>query len=439
MSATTRVAPSTEHELPAAPRVAPDRPLHEEVRSYFTRALPHVRADEGVLQVLAHPQRMITAAVPFPKDDGTIEVVTAYRCQYNNALGPYKGGIRYHPRVDEATVTGLASMMTWKNSIANLPFGGGKGGVAVDPRTLSPSELEALTRSLTRAFRRLFHPYRDVPAPDVGTDENVMAWILDEYEETVGERARGVVTGKPVALGGLPERNPSTGQGVVTAAEAASRHLGLRFKGATIALQGFGKVGRHAARVAIERGAKVVAISDISGAIHDPHGIAIDRLERHADANGGLIDGFPGVATLEPTALFSAPVDILIPAAMERQIGRHNVHDVQARLIVEGANGPVTPYADAILHDRNIPVIPDILANAGGVIISYFEWLRGVQQELPPFQHALEWMDDRIRQSLDQVITVGKERSVDLRTAAYVLGIERVAHRMTDKYAWLPR
>lgn len=418
-------------------KVRRDLRLREESQAILQKAALHTDVDPNIIKLLSEPQRVIRATLPLKRDDGTLELFDAYRCQYNNALGPYKGGIRFHPNVDEDTLVALSAMMTWKCAIVNLPFGGGKGGVAVNPGQLSENELESLTRTMTRAFRRFIHPERDIPAPDVGTDSRVMDWIRSEYEETRGMKAPGVVTGKPADKGGLTERGPATGRGVVTAAQAALKHVGVDFVGASVSIQGFGKVGRHAARTAVERGAKVVAVADISGAVYDPSGLPLDLLERHADANQGLIADFGGTETLEPSSILTTPCDILIPAAIENQIHRLNAADIKTRLIVEGANGPTTPAAEEILAERDIHVVPDILANSGGVIISYFEWLKGTKPDLPPQEHALDWMDNRITKAVDEVHAIAQKRSIDLRTAAYVLGIERVAERIVSKYPWL--
>lgn len=393
--------------------------------------------DSGLLKILSAPQRVIKANLPLKRDDGTVDVYPAYRCQHNNVLGPYKGGLRYHPLVDEDSMVALASMMTWKCSLVRLPFGGGKGGVAVDPRQLSSRELESLTRTLTRAFRRFIHPLRDVPAPDVGTDAHTMDWILDEYEGTRGAPAPAVVTGKSLARGGLAAREVSTGRGVITAAQAACKEASIPFKGARISIQGFGKVGRHAARTAVERGATIVAVSDVSGTIHAPTGLSISALEQHAAANEGLIADFQGQATQEPSASLTIPCDILIPAALENQIQRTNASEVQARIVVEGANGPITPAGQHVLADRGIPVVPDILANSGGVILSYFEWLKDVHPELPPQAHSLDWMDTRITESLQEVWQRAQAQEATLRSAAYAVAVERVGKQMLAKYPWL--
>lgn len=408
--------------------------LLQESRSVFRDATAVLDLPPGVLQILSEPQRLIRAPLPLQRDDGSWTILQAYRCQYNNALGPYKGGIRYHSAVDEDVVTALGAMMTWKCALVKLPFGGAKGGIAMDPRTLSAKELEAITRTMTRAFRRLFHPMRDVPAPDVGTDDKVMGWIRDEYETTRGFSAPAVVTGKSETNGGLAERGPATGRGVITVAQASAMQLCLPFKGARVALQGFGKVGRHAALVAAERGARIVAVSDVSGAIHDPDGIDVVALQRHANANQGLIAGFSKGKTLEPGSVLTASCDILIPAALENQIDRKVASEVKARLVVEGANGPTTPAGQAVLTDRGIAVAPDILANAGGVTLSYFEWLHGMQPELPQHDNTLAWMDERLQEATSEVHEMAKMRGIDLRTAAYAIAIERVGAAMMSKY-----
>jgi glutamate dehydrogenase (NAD(P)+) len=329
--------------------------------------------------------------------------------------------------VTEEEVVALSSLMTWKCALAELPFGGGKGGVAVDPQRLSAAELERLTRRMTREFAYTFHPERDVPAPDVGTGEQTMAWILDEYTRIHGRAEPAVVTGKPVALGGSEGRTESTGHGVMIAAESSWRRLGGSLRDVRVSIQGFGKVGRHAALALHAKGARITTVADITGTVHDPKGLDVEALARHAQEHQGLVAGFEGAPTLPPSKVFEIDTDILVPAAMETQITKQNANAVRARLIVEGANGPTTPEADAILQARGIPIVPDILANAGGVIVSYYEWHQNRRGERWTRADVLRKLESRMRESHARTQEVADARGVDLRTAAYIVAIERVA------------
>lgn len=412
-----------------AARIAAAAQLAEEVREQFDRAAQHARVDPAILRLLAEPQRVLRVSVPLRRDNGALEVYTAYRCQYNDALGPFKGGIRYHPGVSEDEVTALAALMTWKCAVAGLPYGGGKGGVVVDPLTLSVGELERLTRRMVREFGEFFHPDRDIPAPDVGTSEQTMAWMADEYGRMMGRPVPAVVTGKPVAMGGSLGRRDSTGRGVIVVAEAAMRDMGATLDGASVVIQGYGKVGSYAAHYAAQMGARVVGVGDATGAVHDARGLDLARLTKHAIARGGVA-GFPDAEAISATDLFRLPCDVLIPAAMENQVTGTNAADVSARLVVEGANGPTTPDAEEILAKRGIPVVPDIVANAGGVIVSYYEWVQNRTGETWSEPTVFRKLDEQMRATYASVAKVAKERGLDLRTAAYLLAIERVASRM---------
>lgn len=426
--------PQTEPQSVRAARIAAALQLADEVRAQFHRAAQHARLDAATLSVLEEPRRVIRAAIPVRMDDGGLQVFTGYRSLYNDWLGPTKGGIRYHPGVTEEEVIALSSLMTWKCALAELPFGGAKGGVAVDPQRLSKGENERLTRRLTREFAHTFHPERDVPAPDVGTGEQTMAWILDEYASIHGRSEPAVVTGKPVSLGGSEGRGESTGRGVVVVAEEAWRDLGgASLQGVSVALQGFGKVGGHAARSFVERGARVVAVADPSGTVHDPRGLDVQALADHAAKNRGLVAGFAAHETLAPERVFELDADILVPAAMENQITKSNAASIRAKLVVEGANGPTTPEADEILKDRDVRLVPDILANAGGVIVSYYEWVQNRRNERWTRGDVLQKLDRQLRASHARTRDVATSRGVDLRTAAYIVAIERVADAADGK------
>lgn len=420
------------HALRAS-RIAAALQLADEVRAQFQRAAGHARVDPAVLRVLEEPRRVVRAAIPVRMDGGDLRVFTGYRALHNDWLGPTKGGIRYHPGVTEEEIVALSSLMTWKCALAELPYGGAKGGVAVDPRRLSKAELERLTRRMTREFAYTFHPDRDVPAPDVGTGEQTMAWIADEYARIHGREEPAVVTGKPVPMGGSEGRAESTGEGVVVSAREAWRDLGGSLRGVRVAIQGFGKVGAHAALAFRREGALVVAVADVSGTLHDPRGLDVEALQRHAASTGGLVAGFGGLPVLPPEEVFALDADVLVPAAMENQITKQNAWSLKARLVVEGANGPTTPEADAMLRERGVRVVPDVLANAGGVVVSWFEWVQNRRGERWAREDVLSRLERRMVASHARARDVARARGVDLRTAAYVVAIERVAAAANDQ------
>lgn len=425
--------PTTEPQSLRAARIAAALQLADEVRAQFHRAAQQARVDPAVLRVLEEPRRVIRAAIPVRMDNGDVQVFTGFRSLHNDWLGPTKGGIRYHPGVTEEEVVALSSLMTWKTALAELPFGGAKGGVVVDPQRLSKGELERLTRRLTREFAYTFHPERDVPAPDVGTGEQTMEWILDEYTRIHGKHEPAVVTGKPVAYGGSQGRTESTGHGVMIAAQEAWKRMGGSLGGTSVSIQGFGKVGSHAALAFQKQGAIVATIADVSGTLHNPKGIDLGALAEHTAKNRGLVADFAGAETLAPDAVFEYETDILVPAAMENQITKQNANDIRARLVVEGANGPTTPEADAILQGRDIRVVPDILANAGGVIVSYHEWVQNRRKERWTRDDVIRKLESRMRESFARTRGVAEERATDLRTAAYIVAIERVAKAADEK------
>jgi glutamate dehydrogenase (NAD(P)+) len=382
--------------------------------------------DPGIWKVLTHPKRQITVSCPVQMDNGEIEVFTGYRVQYNITLGPAKGGIRYHPNVSLDEVTALAAWMTWKCAVAHIPFGGGKGGIIVDPNRLSRRELEALTRRYVAEIVDAIGPEKDVPAPDVNTNDQTMAWIMDTYSMHVGHTSTAVVTGKPIEMGGSLGRREATGRGVMIATREAAKHLGLNIQNATVAVQGFGNVGSVSADLLAKLGAKIVAVTDWKGGVYNEKGLDITKMLEFAQQHR-TIDGFPGGEKLDNTKLFSLPVDILVPAALENQITMENAPSIKAKIIAEGANGPTTPDAHKHLHERGVFVIPDILANAGGVTTSYFEWVQD--------RHGYFWTEEEVNQRLEHkmmeafgdVLGNALRYKTDMRTAAYIVAINRVA------------
>jgi glutamate dehydrogenase (NAD(P)+) len=396
----------------------------EDARAQLATAVEVLGYDESMYQMLATPRREITVAIPLRRDDGTQEVLIGHRVQHSLARGPAKGGLRYAPDVTLDEVRALAMWMTWKCALLDVPYGGAKGGVAIDPRQYSQAELERVTRRYTSEISPLIGPERDIPAPDIGTDENTMAWLMDTYSVQQGYTVLGVATGKPIALGGSLGRATATSRGVAHIAFAALADRGIALAGATTAIQGYGKVGRPAARFLADAGLKVLAVSDQYGAVHQPGGLDIDALEKHVDRTGSVV-GFADA--LDGDALLELPVDLLVPAAVEGVLHAENASRVQARIIVEGANGPTTPEADEIFRQRDILVAPDILANAGGVVVSYFEWVQANQA----FWWTAEEVEARLATRMDlawkSVTEHARRLDLPLRSAATALAVERVA------------
>lgn len=402
----------------------------------FEGAARILNLDPGIWKMLTHPRRQIVVSCPVQMDNGEIEVFTGYRVQYNITLGPAKGGIRYHPGVTLDEVTALAAWMTWKCAVAQLPFGGGKGGVICDPTRMSRRELEALTRRYTAEIIDAIGPDKDVPAPDVNTNEQIMAWFSDTYSMHVGHTSTAVVTGKPVEMGGSLGRREATGRGVMISARESARHLGFPLKGATVAVQGFGNVGAIAAQLLAEQGAIIVGVTDWQGGVYNAAGLDVPALQAHV-ARHKSVAGFAGGEPLPAADLFGLPVDILIPAALENQITEANVGQIRARLVVEGANGPTTPAAHRALHDRGVFVVPDILANAGGVSVSYFEWVQDRHGYFWSEREVNERLEVKMVQAFEAVLTTAQHYQVDMRTAAYIVAINRVATvtKMRGMYA----
>ncbi len=382
--------------------------------------------DSGIREILKNPKRTLTVTFPVRMDSGDYRVFTGYRCQYNMARGPTKGGIRYHPGVTLDEVRALAAWMTWKCAVVNLPYGGGKGGIICDPKNMSRAELERMTRRFASEIAPIIGPEMDIPAPDVYTDSQTMAWIMDTYSMQKGFSVPGVVTGKPISLGGSEGRGEATGRGCAYVIREAAPHSGVKLKGATVAVQGFGNAGSVAANIlSQELGAKVVAVSDSKGGIYKPEGLNVAEVEAHKKKTGSVV-AFSGSKPISNEELLETKVDVLIPAALENQITKKNADKIQAKIVAEAANGPTVPEADEILHQRKIALLPDILANAGGVTVSYFEWaqdLQGYFWELADVNKRLERV---MTQSYAQVHQAATDHKVHNRTGAYVLAIQRV-------------
>ena len=398
-----------------------------EAHTQLSAAVQTLGYHSGLHQLLARPRREMTVSIPLRRDDGSIEVFTGYRVQHNFSRGPAKGGLRYSPAVDLDEVRALAMWMTWKCALVDVPYGGAKGGITIDPRRYSRPELERVTRRYTSEILPIIGPERDIPAPDIGTDENTMAWIMDTFSVSAGYTVPGVVTGKPKSVGGSLGRASATSRGVVQIALVAADHLGLADHSTlTAAVQGFGKVGAGAARLLAEAGVTVVAVSDQYGAVHRADGLDLTALTHHVRDNGSVV-GYSGADPLPGDDLLELDVDVLIPAAVEGVLHAGNAHRVRAKVVAEGANGPTTAAADAALAANGVLVVPDILANAGGVIVSYFEWVQGNQAYWWTESEVNERLGQRMRAAWDLVVAVAGRRGVGLREAATIIAVKRVA------------
>jgi glutamate dehydrogenase (NAD(P)+) len=402
----------------------------------FEGAARILELDPGIWKILTKPKRQIIVACPVQMDNGAIEVFTGYRVQYNITLGPAKGGIRYHPDVTLDEVTALAAWMTWKCAVSQLPFGGGKGGVVCDPTRMSKRELEALTRRYTAEIIDAIGPEKDVPAPDVNTNEQIMAWFSDTYSMHVGHTSTAVVTGKPIEMGGSLGRREATGRGVTIITRESAEHLGFKLKGARIAVQGFGNVGSIAADLLSGLGAKIIAVTDWKAGVYNAAGLDIKKLLAH-NAERRTVESFPGGEPISNAELFKLDVEVLIPAALEEQITANNARDIKAKLIVEGANGPTTPEAHKILHERGVFIVPDILANAGGVTVSYFEWVQDRHGYFWPEYEVNTKLEAKMMEAFSIVLQTAQKYRVDMRVAAYLVAINRVATvtKMRGMYA----
>ncbi|HLK61277.1 MAG TPA: Glu/Leu/Phe/Val dehydrogenase [Chthonomonadaceae bacterium] len=390
----------------------------------------HLELDPGLHEVLKYPQRELTVHFPVKMEDGHTHVFTGYRVQHNVSRGPSKGGLRYSPHTDLDEVRALAMWMTWKCAIVDIPFGGAKGGVVCDPKALTLLELERLTRRYTSEISIVIGPNTDIPAPDMGTNAQTMAWVMDTYSMAAGRTVPAVVTGKPIPIGGSLGRYDATGRGIVCIAREAIKEFGLKLEGLRVAVQGFGNVGGVAARIFHEEGAKVVAVSDALGGLYNPNGLDIPALLECSNRDGTLTT-HPGGEAIDTRQLLELDVDVLVPAAIENQITTENADRIRARIVIEGANGPTTPAADRILRDKGVFLVPDVLANAGGVVVSYFEWVQDLQ--------FFFWHEDEVNTRMEAIMQrayrsvrdMAKREEVDMRLAAYLIGVKRVADATT--------
>jgi glutamate dehydrogenase (NAD(P)+) len=429
--------------LPTDSIVRPDKDrfLDEEnpfeaMMSRFDRAAELLDLEPGIYKILRNPEKQLIVSVPVTMDNGDVEVFTGYRVLYNTSRGPAKGGIRFDKMVTLEEVKALAAWMTWKCAVVNLPFGGAKGGVICDPLSMSVGELERVTRRYTKGIISLLGPDTDVPAPDVNTNERVMAWVMDTYSMHVGRTENAVVTGKPVEMGGSLGRREATGRGVMLVTREALAHLGLKMAGATVAVQGFGNVGSITAKLLEREGCRIVAIGDRAGAFHNAKGIDVDAAIAYVAKHRSL-EGFTGGDVIDPDDLLTLEVDVLVPAALENVITTKNAPKIRAKMICEGANGPTTAAADSILDEKGIFVVPDILANAGGVTVSYFEWVQDRMGYFWSEADVNERLGGIMTRSFQDVLSLAKQHKVNMRTAAYMLSISRVAtvHRLRGIYA----
>jgi glutamate dehydrogenase/leucine dehydrogenase len=392
----------------------------------FDAAADKLELSNDIRAMIKYPERVLTVTVPVRMDDGHIRRFEAYRVQHSSVRGPAKGGIRYHPQVTLDEVKALATWMTWKCAVVNIPFGGGKGGVTCDPKAMSQGELERMTRRYTSAILPLIGPDQDIPAPDVYTNPQTMAWVMDTYSMTKGYPIPGVVTGKPISLGGSLGRNEATGRGVFYTIQSAGEHLGIPLRGAKVVVQGFGNAGSIAAQLVHEAGAKVIAVSDSRAAIFNRNGLNIPELI-HMKTLTGHVEGFPESESIRADELLALPCDILIPAALENAVHSGNAAAVGAKIVAEAANGPLTPGADHILDGKGVFVIPDILCNAGGVTVSYFEWVQDEQHLFWEAQDVYNRLERVMKTSFRDVLKISLEQNVPMRIAANMLGIGRVA------------
>jgi len=397
--------------------------------AYFNEAAELLQLERSMRAILTHPSRQIIFSIPFQRDSGEFEVYTGYRVQYNFARGPVKGGIRYHPGVTLDEVTALAFWMTWKCAVVDLPFGGAKGGVTCDPSKLSQSELERITRRYAAELVEVVGPDKDVPAPDVGTNSGTMAWFMDTYSMHMRQTVPGVVTGKPLAIGGSKGRVEATGRGVTIVAMDELENMKIKPSQTKVIIQGFGNVGMWAARLFAQRGCKIIGISDVTGAYYNPKGIDLDKAIELAEQDHNLA-AFRGGDKISNAELLVSECDVLVPAALERVLTSENAPNVKAKLVVEGANGPTTPDADHILNERGVTVIPDIMANAGGVTVSYFEWVQDKMGYFWKLNEVNERLEDTLITNFHELRGMSNRHKIPYRTAAYMVAIDRVVQSL---------
>jgi glutamate dehydrogenase/leucine dehydrogenase len=416
-------------EAPSPAYICP----YDQACSYLEQAAKELKLDQNLLVMLSHPRKVITVSIPVKLDSGEVRVLAGHRVQHCDILGPYKGGTRYHPAVTLREVSALAMLMTWKCALLGIPYGGAKGGIAIDPNHYSVGELERITRRYTSELIKDIGPSVDIPAPDMGTSAREMAWMMDTYSVNVGHAVPGVVTGKPISIGGSRGREMATGRGTMIAVREALAERGKSLAGTRVAIQGFGNVGGAAALLLHQAGAKVVAVSTGAGGVYAEAGLDIPALKSFAAQNHRSLKGFPNAMPISNAELLILPCDVLIPAALENQITEDNAHEIQAEIVAEAANGPTTLKADQILEARGITVLPDILANAGGVVVSYLEWVQGLSYVF--------WDEERVNRELEhlmvhayqQVSQKSKQQGISLRGAAYTLGVGRVAQALSDR------
>ena len=405
--------------------VGKERSAQDDVKRYFDGAAARLGLDAGTCRMLCEPWRDLRVSLPVRMDDGRIEVFTGYRVQHNGARGPYKGGLRFHPLADEDEVRALATLMTWKTALLDLPFGGAKGGIQLDPLALSERELNAVTRRYTQNVQHILGPYRDIPAPDLGTNAQTMAWIMDEYSQTHGYTLP-IVTGKPLEVGGSAGREAATGRGALLVLQEAARDLGLDLTQARIIVQGFGNVGSWFCRLTHQEGFPIVAVSDIRGAVYNSAGLDVPALAEFVSRNGS-VDGFPGGEQCAPNDILEIEADVFVPAAIENVIGEEVARRLPVRVVLEAANHPTTPEGDTILQERGVLVLPDLLVNAGGVTVSYFEWTQNIQQFDWSEARVNEELYNRIVPAYQNVAARSRASGLTLRQAAFDIAVDRVA------------
>jgi glutamate dehydrogenase (NAD(P)+)/glutamate dehydrogenase (NADP+) len=401
--------------------------------SYLDAASKELKLDPGLLAILNNPRKVITVSIPVKRDNGEVQVLAGHRVQHSDILGPYKGGVRYHPAVTLREVSALAMLMTWKCALLGIPYGGAKGGIALDPKLYSVEELERITRRYTSELVKNIGPSVDIPAPDMGTSAREMAWMMDTYSVNVGHAVPGIVTGKPISIGGSRGRDMATGRGVMIIVREALADKGKSLVGARVVVQGFGNVGAAAAFLLHAAKAKVIGVSTGAGGIYAEAGLDIPALKAYAVKNHRSITGFPNTEAISNAELLTLDCDVLIPAALENQITEENVDQIQAEIIAEAANGPVTLLANQSLEARGVTVLPDILANAGGVVVSYLEWVQGLSYIFWDEERVNREMEQLMVQAYRQVIQQSKTLGIPLRLAAYTLGVGRVAQALTDR------
>jgi len=415
----------------------PASPAHicpfDQACSYLEAAAKELNLNQGLLEILSHPRKVVTVSIPVKLDDGEIQVLAGHRVQHSDVLGPYKGGIRYHPAVTLREVSALAMLMTWKCALLGIPYGGAKGGIPIDPKRYSVGELERISRRYISELIKDIGPAVDIPAPDMGTSAREMAWMMDTYSVNVGHAVPGVVTGKPLSIGGSLGREMATGRGVMIIVRQALADKGKSLVGVRVAIQGFGNVGSAAAELLYEAGAKIIAVSTGAGGVFSEVGLDIPKLKVYAAENRKSIIGFPQSVPISNADLLTLPCDVLIPAALENQITEENVNQVQAQIVAEAANGPVTLEANLALEARGVTVLPDILANAGGVVVSYLEWVQGLSYVFWDEERVNREMEHLMVNAYHRVIHQSKIRQISLRLAAYTLGVGRVAQALTDR------